>query len=164
MIRTAWLAVLCLALVSALAAGKALRTPAGPTVAELPVDEITVGMDRAHDTLNKADRLEVNYVREETPPQPITQSIEPAAPVVTPPAPPMETKIISRHWRDLNAFSSSGKDSQRTESKRKNKNVDRKRNRAADRSKPFEPVKPCSRPVPFGDLLRAVNLSPACAS
>jgi hypothetical protein len=163
MIRTVWLAVLCLALVSALAAGKALRTP-GPAIAELPADEITVGIDRAQDTLSKADRLEVNYVREETPPQPIPQSIEPAAPVVTPPTPPIETKIISRHWRDPNALSSSGKDSQRSESKKKSKNVDRKHNQAADRSKPSEPVKPCSRPGPFGDLLRAVNLSPACAS
>jgi len=163
MIRTVWLAVLCLALVSALAAGKALRAP-GPAVAALAADEITVGIDRAQDTLGKADRLEVNYLREETPPQPVPQSIEPAAPVVTPPTPPMETKIISRHWRDPNALSSSGKDSQRTESKKKSKNVDRKRNQAADRSKPSEPVKPCTRPGPFGDLLRAVNLSPACAS
>ena len=164
MIRTVWLAVLCLALVSALAAGKALRTPVGPTVAELPADQITVGIDRAQETLSKADRLEVNYVREETLPQPISQSIEPAAPAVTPPAPPMETKITSRHWRDPNALSSSGKDSQRTESKKKSTNVNRKRNQAADRSKPSEPVKPCSRPGAFGDLLRAVNLSPACAS
>ena len=163
MIRTVWLAVLFLALVSALAAGKALRTPVGPTVAELPADQITVGIDRAQDTLSKTDRLEVNYVRE-APSQPISQSIEPAAPVVTPPTPPMETKIISRHWRDPHAASSSPKDSERTESRRKSKNVDRKRNQAADRSKPSEPVKPCSRPGAFGDLLRAVNLSPACAS
>ena len=164
MIRTVWLAVLCLALVSALAAGKALTTPARPATAELPAAQITAGIDRAQDPLGKADRLEVNYVREETPPQPIPQSIEPAAPVVTPPAPPMETKIISRHWRDPNALSSSGNNSQRTESKKKSKNVDRNRNQATDRSKPSEPVKPCSRPGPFGDLLRAVNLSPACAS
>jgi hypothetical protein len=164
MIRTVWFAVLCLAFVGALAAGKALRTPAGPTVAELPADDITVGIDRAQDTLSKADRLEVNYIREEIPPQPISQSIEPAALVVTPPTPRMETKIVSRHWRDPNALSSSSNDSQRTKSEKKSKNVDRKRNQAVDRSKSPEPVKPCSRPGPFGDLLRAVNLSPACAS
>jgi hypothetical protein len=164
MIRTVWLAVLCLALVSALAAGKALRTPAASTVSELSADQTTVGIDNAQDTLSKADRLEVNYVREETPPQPVLQSMEPTAPVVTPPTPPMETKIISRHWRDPNAVSSSLKDSQRAESKKKSKHVDRKPNQAADRSKPSEPVKPCSRPGPLGDLLRAVNLSPACAS
>jgi hypothetical protein len=164
MIRTVWLAIVCLALVSALAAGKALRTPADPTVAELSADQTTVGIGHAQDTLSKADRLEINYVRHEILPQTVLQSIEPVVPAVTPPRPPMETKIISRHWRDPNAFSSSLKDSQRTESKKKSRNVDRKRNQAADRSKPSEPVKPCSRPGPFGDLLRAMNLSPACAS
>jgi hypothetical protein len=131
MIRTVWLAIVCLALVSALAAGKALRTPAGPTAAEISADESTVGIADAQDTLSKADRLEINYVRQETPPQAVLQSIEPTAPVVTPPS-PVETKIMSRHWRDPNAFSSSLKDSQRTESKKTSKNVDRKRNQAAD--------------------------------
>lgn len=164
MIRTVWLAIVCLALVSALAAGKALRTPAGPRATEISADESTVGIANAHDTLSKADRLEFNYVRQETPPQAVLQSIEPTAPVVTPPSPPAETNIISRHWRDPNAFSSSFKDSQRTKSKTTSKNVNRKRNQAVDRSKPSELVKLCSRPGPFGDLLRAVNLSPACAS
>ena len=163
MIRTVWLAVLCLALVSALATGKALRTPS-PAVAEMPADEIADGIDRAQDALGKADRLEINYVRDETPSQPVPQPIKPAPPVVTPPTPPMETRIISRHWRDPHAASSSQKNSERIESKRKSKNVERKPNQAADRSKPSEPVKPCSRPGAFGDLLRAVNLSPACAS
>jgi hypothetical protein len=163
MIRTVWLAVLCLGLDSALAAGKAVRTPAVPAVAELPTDDVTLGIDRARDTLSKANRLEVNYVREEPPPQLVSQSIEPAAPIITPPSPPTETKITSRHWRDPNAFSSSLKYSQRAESKKKSKN-DRKTDQAADRSKPSEPVKPCSRPGPLSDLLRAVHLSPACGS
>jgi hypothetical protein len=165
MIRTVWLAIIGLALVSALAAGKALRTPAVPAAAELSA-EATTGIGQDQDTLNKADRLEVNYVRQEIPPQAVLQSVEPTAPapVVTPPSQPSETKIISRHWRDPKALSSSGNDTQRTESKKKSKSVDRNRNQAADRSKPPEPVKPCSRPGPFGDLLRAVNLSPACAS
>lgn len=164
MIRTVWLAIVCLALVSVLAAGKALRTSAVPTFAALTADEMTVGVDHAQDTLSKADRLEINYVRAEAPPQGVLPSIEPAAPVVTPPRPPMETKIISRHWRDPNAISSSLKDPHPNESKKISKNVDRNRNQAADRSKPSEPVKPCKRPGAFGDLLRAVNLSPACAS
>jgi hypothetical protein len=164
MIRTVWLAILCLALISALAAGKAVRTPADPAVAELSADPTTVGITQTQDTLSKADRLEINYVRYEISPPPLLPSIEPVVPTVTPPRPPTETKIISRHWRDPNAFSSSVKDSERTESKKKSRKVDRKRDQAADRSKPSEPVKPCSRPGAFGDLLRAVNLSPACAS
>ena len=162
MIRTVRLAIICVVLVSALAAAKALRAPADPAVADFAADQTTVGMAYTQDTLSKADRLEINYVRQETPPQAVLQSIEPTAPVVTPHSPPVETRIISRHWRDPHA--SSFKDSQRTESKKTSKNVDRKRNQAADRSKPSEPVKPCSRPGPFGDLLRAVNLSPACSS
>jgi len=167
MIRTVWLAIICVVLVSALAAGKALRTPADPVSAELLADETTVGIGHAQDTLSKADRLEINYVRQEIPSQPVLQSIEPAAPVVTPPRPPMETKIISRHWRDPNAFSSSLKNSKPTkqsDSNKTSKNVDRKRNQAADRSKLAEPVKPCNRLGPIGDLLKSVNLSPGCAS
>lgn len=167
MIRTVRLAIICVVLVSALAAGKALKTPTDPAAAELSADETTVGIGQASDTLSKADRLEINYVRLENPSQPVLQSIEPAAPVVTPPGPPMETKIISRHWRDPNAFSSSlkkSKPTKRTESNKTSKNVDRKRDQAADRSKSTEPVKPCNRLGPIGDLLKSINLSPACTS
>jgi hypothetical protein len=167
MIRTVWLAIICVVLVSALAVGKALTTPADRVVAALPADETTVGIDHAQDTLSKADRLEINYVRPEIPPQPVVQPIEPAAPVITPPKPPVETKIISRHWRDPNAFSSSLKNSKPAKQSRSNKtgkNVDRKRNQAGDRSKSAEPVKSCNRLGPIGDLLKSINLSPACAS
>ena len=167
MIRTVRLAIICVVLVSALAAGMALRTPAAPAAAELSADETTVGIGHAQDTLSKADRLEINYVPQEIPSQPGFQSIEPAAPVVTPPRLPTETKIISRHWRDPNAFSSSLKNSKptkQTDSNKTSKNVDRKRNQATDRSKSAEPVKPCNRLGPIGDLLKSINLSPACAS
>ncbi len=165
MIKTVWLAIVCLVLVSALAAGKALRTPADSIVAELPADETTVGIGQGQDPLGKADRLEINYVRREILPQPVLQSIEPVVPVATPPRPPVETKIISRHWRDPNAFSSSLRDSKQTKQiDSSKKSIDRKRNHAAERSKPAEPEKSCSRPGPFGDLLRSVKLAPACAS
>ena len=65
MIRTVWLAIICVVLVSALAAGKALRTPADLAVAELSADETATDSRNgfAQDTLSKADRLEINYVR-----------------------------------------------------------------------------------------------------
>jgi hypothetical protein len=165
MIRTVWLAMICLAVVSALAAGKALRTSADPTVAELSADAATVGIAHAQDALGKADRLDITYVRPQIPPQPTVQSTEPIVPAVNPPMLPTETKIISRHWRDPNAFPSSFKNSKQTKQTDTNnsKNVDRKRNQAADGTKSAEPAKPC-RPGPFGDLLRSVNLSPACGS
>lgn len=164
MIRTVRLAIIFVVLVCALAAGKALRTPADSAVVELLADETTVGIGHAQDTLTKADRLEIKYVRQELSSEPVSQSIEPAAPVVTPPKPPIETKIISRHWRDPNAFPSSLRNSKQTKSNKASKSIDRKRNQAADRSKPAEPLKPCNRLGPIGDLLRSVNLSSACAS
>jgi hypothetical protein len=167
MIRTVWLATICLALVSALAAGKALRTPADPTVAELSADETTVGIGHAQDTLSKADRLEITYARPELPARSALQPIEPIVPAVTSAPPPVETKIIRRHWHDPNAISSSAAKSKQTEQagpNKKSKTIDRKGNQAADRSKPTEPMKPCSRPGAFGDFLRSLNLSPACDS
>jgi hypothetical protein len=167
MIRTVWLATVCLAVVSAVATGKALRTPAEAIVAERSADQATVGIGSAQDTLTKADRLEIAYARQERLPQPASQPTEPAVPVVSPSTPPIEPKIISRHWRDPNAFSSSAKKSKQTKQtipSKKSKTADRKGNQAADRSKPAEPAKPCSRPGTFGNFLRSLNLSPACDS
>ena len=168
MIRTVWLAIICLMLIGALAAGKALMTPADLTVAALSAsaDETTVGIGQAQDTLSKSDRLEIAYVRQEIPSQPVLRSVEPTVPVVMPVSASIETKIISRHWRDPHAFSSrkNVKPTKATDLNKASKTVDRKRNDAADRSKPVEPVKPCSRLGPIGDLLRSVNLSSACTS
>jgi hypothetical protein len=167
MIGTVRFAIICVVLVSALAAAKALRTPADPAAAALSEDQTTVGIAYPQDTLSKADRLEINYVRQEIPSQPVLQSIEPAALVVTRSRPPAETKIISRHWRDPNAFSSSLKNSKpakQAEPTKTSRNVDSKRNQAADRSRSAGPVKPCNRLGPIGDLLKSINLSSACAS
>src|SRR5258707_15745425 len=71
---------------------------------------------------------------------------------------PVETKIISRHWRDPKATTSSA-----AKSKQPKKTVATKQaNQAADRSKLVEPVKSCDRTGAFGDFLRSLNLSPAC--
>ena len=168
MMRTVWLATVCLALLGALAVGKkAVMMPADSIIAERSADQTTVGIGLAQDTLSKADRLDITYAHQEILPLPALQPIEPVIPAVSPSTPPIETKIISRHWRDPHAFSSSVKNSKQIKQDdptKKSKNVDRKRNQAADRSKSAEPVKSCSRPGPFGDLLRSLNMSPACAS
>jgi hypothetical protein len=167
MIGTVRFAIICVVLVSALAAAKALRTPADPAAVALSADETTVGMAYPQDTLGKADRLEINHIRQDIPSQPVLQSIEPAVPVVTPSRPPAETKIISRHWRDPNAFSSSLKNSKpakQAELTKTSRNVDSKRNQATDRSRSAGPVKPCNRLGPIGDLLKSINLSSACPS
>ena len=171
MIRTVWLTIACLALLGALAVGKALTTPVAPTSSEGQVDETTVGTevgtDLAQDTLTKADRLEITNVRRETPAQSALPPAEPLIPPVPKMVPLVETKIVSRHWRDPNARTSSAAKSKRHKrpiAARKDKSVDPKGHQAADRSKPTEQVKACSRPGAFGDLLRSLNLSPACNS
>ena len=77
MIRTVWLAVLCLALVTVLATAKALRTPASYIAAGVPVDETTLDISQAQEPLSKSDRLDVNNVRQEAPLPVVLQSIEP---------------------------------------------------------------------------------------
>jgi hypothetical protein len=167
MIRTVWLTIACLVLLGALAVGKALTTPVAPTNSERHASETTVGTDLAQDTLTKADRLDITYVRQEIP----AQSALPPTETFIPPVPkivsPVETKIISRHWREPNARTSSAAKSKRHKQAvavKKGKSVDPKGHQAADRSKPTEQVKACSRPGAFGGLLRSLHLSPACDS
>jgi hypothetical protein len=105
MIRTFWLATICLAVLSTLAVGKAvmIRTPS--SVSEQPMDLTTLGTGPTQDTLGKADRLEILYGRQEAPTASVSQPTEPVVPAVASP-PPVENKIIARHWRDPNALSS----------------------------------------------------------
>lgn len=107
MIRAVWLATICLAVLSTLAVGKALMTRADSPVAERPTDQATVGTGLVQDTLSKADRLEITYVRQEVRAPSALQPAELIVPAVSSVAPPVENKIISRHWRDPNAFPAS---------------------------------------------------------
>lgn len=165
MIRTVWLATICLAMLSVLALGKALMPRADAVVTERPAEPTTVGAGLIQDTLSKADRLEIIYVRQEVPTASILQPAAPLVPAVASVPPPVENKIIGRHWHDPNALSASAtkpKPVKQTAFDKKSKTADRK-GQAADRSKPTEPAKPC-RPGAFGDLLRSLNLSSACES
>ena len=141
MIRTVWLATICLAVLSALAAGKALMTRADSVTTERPTDLTTVGAGLTQDTLSKADRLQITYVRQEVPALLALQPTEPVVPAVSSVKPAVENKIISRHWHDPNPFSSAAKSKQsrQTASNNKNKTVDRKDNQVADRAKPVKP-------------------------
>jgi hypothetical protein len=160
MIRTVWLATICLAVLGALALGKALVTHADLTVTAQPADQATVGTSLPQDTLGKADRLEITRVNLELPAPSASQPTTLAAPVRSAPR-PVENKIVSRHWHDPNAISSSATKSKQIKqaaSDTKSKSVDRKSKQAADRPKA------CSRPGAVGNLLRSLNLSPACDS
>jgi hypothetical protein len=128
-----------------------------PTVGTSP-DQTTVGADFAQDTLTKADKLEIAYVREAIEAEPVTPTAE--APNETPPQPLSQTatpKIVSRHWHDSNtkkvAAVSPDQRINGQESK-KSKNV--------ERAKLPVDLRPCRRPEGFAGLLRALNLSPGC--
>lgn len=141
MIRTVWLATICLAVLSALAVGKALMPRADSVITERPTDLTTVGAGLTQDTLSKADRLEITYVRQEVPAPSALQPTESVVPAVSSDTPAVENKIISRHWHDPNAFSSAAKSNQsrQTASNNNNKIVERKGNQVADRSKSTKP-------------------------
>jgi hypothetical protein len=167
MIRTVWLTIAGLAVLGALLVGKAVKTPVALAV-ETSMNVTTIGTSLAQAPLTKADRLEFAYVRQETPAQ---SALPPAQPSISPVAtivPPVETKIISRHWHDANATTSSvGKPNQPAPmaASRRGKSVDPKVSRAADRSKPtVNTKKPCKQTGPYSDFLRSLNLSPACDS
>ena len=61
-----------------MAAGKVANTPAAQTTNEKPLEGATVGADLAREPLIKADRLEVTYVRQETPSLSPLRPIDPA--------------------------------------------------------------------------------------
>ena len=161
MIRTVWLATACLVVLGAMAAGKVVNTPAVQTTDEKPRDGATVGAGLVQEPLIKADRLEVVYVRRETPSQSTLLPSEPIGPAVPKMISPAETNIVSRHWHDPHAPSSPK--SKRTATKGKSA-TDSRDSQAADRSKPSEQTKRCDPTATFSGLLRTLNLAPACDS
>jgi hypothetical protein len=167
MIRTIWLAAVSLAVLGAMAGGKALTTPVALPISDTLVGRNTIGADVAHQAMIKADRLEVTYVRQETSTQPAPPSTEPPVREIRSVLPPVETRIVSRHWHDPSDQKSSrplSTQSNRLTTGKKSKPADPSIHQTADRSKHTESTKPCSRPGAFGDVLRSLNLSPACAS
>ena len=166
MIRTVWLTIAGLAVLGALLVGKAVKTSV-VLAAATSVNVTTIGSSPAQAPLTKADRLEFAYARQETPAQSALPLIEPSISPVATIVPPVEPKIISRHWHDANATTASvGKPKQSAPmaASKKGKPADPKVSRAAERSKPAEHLKPCKRTGAFDDLLRSLNLSPACVS
>jgi hypothetical protein len=131
-------------------------TPTSPPNVEASPDQTTIGTGSSQDTLTKADKLEVAYVRDPV-------AVEPVMPVATAPdetppqalSPTATPKIVSRHWHDPNAKKvaavSPGRRIKGHESK---KNV--------ERAKLPVDLRPCPRPEGFAALLRALNLSPGC--
>jgi hypothetical protein len=167
MIRTVWLAAVALAVLGAVAGGKTLTAPAAQPISDTQVDGNTIGADVDHEAMTKADRLEVTYVRQEMPAQPAPLLTEPSIPEIRSVTSPVETRIVGRHWHDPSDQKSSTPGP--TQSKpliatKRSRPTDPSGAQAADRSKHTESTKPCSRTSAFGDVLRSLNLSPACDS
>jgi hypothetical protein len=172
MIRSVWLAAMSLAVLGAVAGGKALTAPVALPISDTQVDGNTISADVSHEAMIKADRLEVTYVRQETvrqetPTQPAPLLTEPSIPEIRSVTSPVETRIVGRHWHDPSDKKSSTPGS--TQSKqpiasRKGRPADPSDSQAADRSKHTESTKPCNRTSAFSDVLRSLKLSPACDS
>jgi hypothetical protein len=159
--RIAGLPIVCLVLFVAIAikAGTAASRP--PDIEPLP-DQMTAGSGVPQDTLTKADKLEIAYVRKVIPVEPITRFAK-ATPDPSLPLPTTVPKIASRHWHDPNSIKVP-KDSQdkRTKSSQSKKGQESKKSKNVEPSKAIVDLRPCRRPEGFAGLLMALNLSPGC--
>jgi hypothetical protein len=154
-IRTVWLAGLCLIGLGAMVGIKAIPPTPAPNVGA-SAEQTIIATGSSHDTLTKADKLEIAYVLpvavepvllatqalDETSQQPLSLTIP---------------KIVSRHWHDQNA-----KKLAAASPDRHIKMQQPKGGKSVDRAKAIVDLRPCRRPEGFAGLLRALNLSSGC--
>jgi hypothetical protein len=163
-LETVWLAAVCLVVLGAMAIGKTAKTPA-PITDETSADGATVAADLVQEPLIKADRLQITYVRQETPSQSTVSPMDPILPDVQKVISPAEMNIVSRHWHDPNATNLLAAMSKQPVTAKKTKSAaDSRGTQAADRSKPNAQTKRCDQTAAFSGLLRSLNLAPACDS
>jgi hypothetical protein len=122
-----------------------------------------VGKSVSQDTLTKADRLEILYVRDPVAVQ--SAMLVTKAPAVSPRQPhgrAAPLKIVSRHWHDPNAKKSAAVSASRRNEGRVPEGRVPNKSKNVDRGKPAIDLRPCRRPEGFAGLLRALNLTPGC--
>ena len=111
MVRTIWLALVCLGIISSIAAVRLVSSEfssvavgaGNPSIQPMAIMSLIVETE----TVDKADRLPVNIELASFEPATVAPvKIDPVVPSVRP---PVSEKIISRHWHDPNAFVRSGK-------------------------------------------------------
>ena len=165
MIRTVWLAALCLVALGAVSVGRVAKLPPALTTEPANVQEATVDAVPSEQPLIKADRLQINFVRQEPFDQPPNQSapppVDPVVREIETVVPPAETEIVDRHWHDPNATRSGT--ARRTTRKEKPAG-DPRDSLAADRARPTGQNRHCDHTAVFGGLLRSLNLAPRCGS
>jgi hypothetical protein len=128
-----------------------------PTLGASP-EQKTVGNTFSQNTLTKADKLEIAYVRDAAAVEPATLATK--TPDEISPQPPSSTatpKIASRHWHGPNT-----KKSAAVSPGRRIKSQEPKQSKNVDRGKATVDLRTCRRPEGFAGLLRALNLSPGC--
>lgn len=167
MVRTIWLAVVCLAVLGAVAVGKVLKTPGTPTIHETPAAGVTVDAGATQEPLAKADRLQITNVHQEASTEAESQPIKPVVSDIPNSISPEESIIVNRHWHDpndTNYAAAKSKQPRGIAAARKDKSAaGPKGSQATDRSKLGAQTKPCNR-TGIGDFFRSLNLSPACDS
>ena len=117
-------------------------------------EQTTVATGSSHDTLTKADKLEIAYVR--VPVEPVMLATQVSDETSPQPRSLTIPKIVSRHWHDHTA-----KKLAAVSPDRRIKIVE-KNGKNIDRAKATVDLRPCRRPEGFAGLLRALNLSPGC--
>jgi hypothetical protein len=161
MIRTVWLAALCLVALGAVSVGKVAKLPPAPMTEPANVQGGAVDADPGRQPLIKADRLQINFVRQEPSNQSGAPPVDPIVREIETVVSPAETEIVDRHWHDPNATRSGT--ARRTTRKEKPAG-DPRDGLAADRSRPTGQNRHCDHTAVFGGLLRSLNLAPQCGS
>ena len=159
MIRTVWLAVLCLIGLGAMVAIR-FGIPTPPPNVRASPEQGTVGKSFSQDTLTKADKLEIAYVRDPVALKPVMLVTK--APDETPsqpPGPTASTKMVSRHRQDPIARKLA-----ELSAGRRTKHQEPKTTKNVERAKAPVDLRPCRRPEGFAGLLRALNLTPGCGA
>jgi hypothetical protein len=183
MIRTMWIALLCLVGLGPAIAIKVVTRPASPTV-EVAQDHGRTELALAPNEAAKSDRLPLPDIRAEGEAMPAAQR----EPSETPPGGPETGRVPGRRWQDANAKAlpgeldagdenASNKDAKLPPRLKRNGKGSRagsseRRHRPTIARRPMEsagnsPPKPKTevwhcRPDAMGSVLRSLDLSPRC--
>ena len=159
--RVVGLPIVCLVLLGAIAIKTGTAASRPPYIEPIP-DQPTAGSGVPQDTLTKADKLEIAYVRKVAPGEPITRFAKaPTEPSL--PLPTTVPKIASPHWHDPHSIKVTKRlQDQRIKSSQSKKGQESKKSKNVEPPKAIVDLRPCRRPEGFAGLLRALNLSPGC--
>jgi hypothetical protein len=152
--RTVWLALIFLLGLGTLIISKASTTQSSSVADTLPA-HLVVPASHVVDTLTKADKLSVAYIREAVEDRPAPFAGDPEPTPVGAPHPAVMIK--SRHWHE-----SSGKSRRDDVSSRQALTKPSNKKTEAPRAKAVAEAKACPQPNGFDGLLRVLNLKPRC--